>query len=85
MNLSSSILGKNLMQIHRLHRSQLDFPTSISSRNQSISGLFHRFPPQINGVSVRCSNTFREFPLSFLISFACEADWIHFFDFSSLF
>ncbi|XP_038876841.1 probable sodium/metabolite cotransporter BASS5, chloroplastic isoform X2 [Benincasa hispida] len=55
MNLSSSILGKNL-QIHRFHRPQLEFSTNISSRNQSILGLFDRFPPQINGVSVRCSN-----------------------------
>lgn len=83
MNLSSSILGKNL-QIHRLHRSQLEFHTSISSRNQSILGLFDRFPPQINGVAVRCSNTWREFSLPFpaialylhllLISSACYAD-----------
>ncbi|CAK9321670.1 unnamed protein product [Citrullus colocynthis] len=75
MNLSSSILGKNL-QIHRLHRSQLEFHTSISSRNQSILGLFDRFPPQINGVSVRCSNTWlsADWSSKFSISTRCVPD-----------
>lgn len=67
MNLSSTISGENLQihRFHRVHRSRLEFPTSISSRHQSTLGLFARLPPRIDGGSVRCSNPSCEFSLPF--------------------
>ncbi|KAG7028355.1 putative sodium/metabolite cotransporter BASS6, chloroplastic, partial [Cucurbita argyrosperma subsp. argyrosperma] len=58
MNLSSTISGENLQihRFHRVHRSRLEFPTSISSHHRSTLGLFARLPPRIDGGSVRCSN-----------------------------